>query len=382
MTYNELIDALLEIATKGAILVAGSDNLPEGKMVISRTHFYALSDALGTLEALPFPPQDPKPGHERAVEFIRDFRAERDKRKAAEKSAMEWMCTGCRMVYPGPPQRGFNCVICTHCGGITAPRLDSELREANIEVENLKQQLAGQHGVLEIEKANRRRAERALRAAGYEDHSGEEWAPPLGKKPTPHPLEHRVRDLETRLNDLASWREVVSRNLLELNSAPTVKATDDAGNTMELVRIKGGMRPAAPRSAPPPAKQPCADCGGAFHKYTECPPFAGVPADVALQETTSVAVMVGMPPAGEKPIKLSIGAEVHNADKNDQVDHGLRQRMFDKLAWIKVGGDTASAKFLIKYVGGSDKLVDVPADKWQIMIDACDEYMRVRGGHA
>lgn len=379
MTYNELIDALLEVAIAATTVVENS-RMAAGYDTVDPHVFTRMCDAIGTLEALPQKANSVKSGAMRAAEFIKDFRAARDARKAAEKSAMEWMCTNCHTVYPGPPQPGFACVVCPKCNGTTGPRLDIELRETKqreaelqekLTEANLTLQAAGfkwqprlgcwhaptQHDMV----VRAARAERALRAAGFEDRGGAEWVPPLGEPPRAHPLEHRVRDLETRLNGLVEWRqeaegiiENMHKNLSELNHAAITDAlTASADNHVHFH---------------PAPKAPCSNCGAPAHKYSECPPFSvpPIPADVALQETP----------------KRSLGAEVHNADKNDQVDPDLRQRMFDKLAWVKVGGDTASAKFLIKYVGGSDKLVDVPADKWQIMIDACDEYMRVRGGHA
>jgi hypothetical protein len=40
----------------------------------------------------------------------------------------EWLCSDCNTVYPGPPQEGFACVVCTKCGGSTGPRLAMENR--------------------------------------------------------------------------------------------------------------------------------------------------------------------------------------------------------------------------------------------------------------
>jgi len=34
----------------------------------------------------------------------------------------EWECMRCKTVYPGPPQKGFMCLICPKCGGETVKR--------------------------------------------------------------------------------------------------------------------------------------------------------------------------------------------------------------------------------------------------------------------
>lgn len=34
----------------------------------------------------------------------------------------QWMCDHCDVVYPGPPADGVWCVVCSRCGGDTAPR--------------------------------------------------------------------------------------------------------------------------------------------------------------------------------------------------------------------------------------------------------------------
>jgi uncharacterized coiled-coil protein SlyX len=54
----------------------------------------------------------------------------------------EWICAKCRYVYPGPPQRGLQCVICPRCNGSTGPRVLMELRAANERIAELEKQLA------------------------------------------------------------------------------------------------------------------------------------------------------------------------------------------------------------------------------------------------
>ena len=46
----------------------------------------------------------------------------------------EWLCESCNTVYPGPPARGFACVICPKCGGSTGPRMLMENRKLRAEL--------------------------------------------------------------------------------------------------------------------------------------------------------------------------------------------------------------------------------------------------------
>jgi len=62
----------------------------------------------------------------------------------------DWACDTCNIVYPGPPQKGFSCVVCPQCGGNTAPkstvellRVKKELSVALAEIEGLKALLDG-----------------------------------------------------------------------------------------------------------------------------------------------------------------------------------------------------------------------------------------------
>ena len=58
--------------------------------------------------------------HSLGYEFthLPDMRAALAATKALVK---EWACEKCRTVYPGPPQKGFMCVICPDCNGNTMP---------------------------------------------------------------------------------------------------------------------------------------------------------------------------------------------------------------------------------------------------------------------
>lgn len=40
----------------------------------------------------------------------------------------EWLCLKCNTVYPGPPQKGFGCVLCPKCGGDCGPKTWVELQ--------------------------------------------------------------------------------------------------------------------------------------------------------------------------------------------------------------------------------------------------------------
>lgn len=56
--------------------------------------------------------------------------------KLAELIALvkEWGCDDCNTVYPGPPQKGFNCVVCPKCGGNTTPLPGIKLRRIEREL--------------------------------------------------------------------------------------------------------------------------------------------------------------------------------------------------------------------------------------------------------
>lgn len=47
----------------------------------------------------------------------------------------EWMCDHCNVVYPGPPADGVRCVVCSRCGGDTAPRTVVERRRLQRELD-------------------------------------------------------------------------------------------------------------------------------------------------------------------------------------------------------------------------------------------------------
>ena len=72
---------------------------------------------------------------------------------AAKALVKEWACEKCRTVYPGPPQKGFMCVICPSCNGNTMPhellKHREELAAAKAEANSLKEALEkyGEHDV-------------------------------------------------------------------------------------------------------------------------------------------------------------------------------------------------------------------------------------------
>lgn len=84
---------------------------------------------------------------------------------AATKALVkEWACEKCRTVYPGPPQKGFMCVICPACKGNTMPH---ELLNHREELAAAKAEAAAMENnwMCAEEKASRREAEaEALRA--------------------------------------------------------------------------------------------------------------------------------------------------------------------------------------------------------------------------
>lgn len=63
---------------------------------------------------------------------------------ALRAEVREWLCEGCRTVYPGPPAPGFLCVICPTCKGLTGPRGLMERRALERQVADLRAQLARQ----------------------------------------------------------------------------------------------------------------------------------------------------------------------------------------------------------------------------------------------
>jgi hypothetical protein len=49
-----------------------------------------------------------------------------DGNAALRAEVEEWLCSSCNTVYPGPPAKGFSCVVCPKCGGNTGPKLSVE----------------------------------------------------------------------------------------------------------------------------------------------------------------------------------------------------------------------------------------------------------------
>lgn len=78
---------------------------------------------------------------------------------AATKALVkEWACEKCRTVYPGPPQKGFMCVICPSCNSNTMPH---ELLKHREELAAAKAEAAAMENnwMCAEEKASRREAE-------------------------------------------------------------------------------------------------------------------------------------------------------------------------------------------------------------------------------
>lgn len=73
------------------------------------------------------------------LEIINTALNERDELAAEVR---EWLCTTCRIVYPGPPQPGLSCAICPKCGGSTGPRVSMELREARQKIVKLEERIS------------------------------------------------------------------------------------------------------------------------------------------------------------------------------------------------------------------------------------------------
>jgi hypothetical protein len=77
-----------------------------------------------------------------AADEIERLRARIAELEPLRAEVKEWLCTACRYVYPGPPQSGFQSVICPRCNGSTGPRAMMELRAANERIAELEKQLA------------------------------------------------------------------------------------------------------------------------------------------------------------------------------------------------------------------------------------------------
>jgi uncharacterized protein (UPF0335 family) len=63
---------------------------------------------------------------ERLVERIAELEAE----------VREWLCADCKTVYPGPPTKGFDCVICPKCKGRTGPKNTIRIAELEAKLED------------------------------------------------------------------------------------------------------------------------------------------------------------------------------------------------------------------------------------------------------
>ena len=57
------------------------------------------------------------------------------------REVREWLCEGCRTIYPGPPRKGFSCIICPKCGGLTGPRMTAEMRALEVDNARLREAL-------------------------------------------------------------------------------------------------------------------------------------------------------------------------------------------------------------------------------------------------
>jgi chorismate mutase len=84
---------------------------------------------------------------ERALEafcVMQDAAEAKSAARIAELTAevREWLCDKCAIVYPGPPQEGFNCVVCPKCSGNTGPRKTVLLRKAEARIADLEAQVS------------------------------------------------------------------------------------------------------------------------------------------------------------------------------------------------------------------------------------------------
>ena len=66
---------------------------------------------------------------------------ERDAQELAGLRALEeeWLCDKCNTVFPGPPTAGFDCALCTSCGGPTMPRTLLENKRLEKELAGLRE---------------------------------------------------------------------------------------------------------------------------------------------------------------------------------------------------------------------------------------------------
>lgn len=65
----------------------------------------------------------------RRLDFVCDLAAVEKAIADLRAEVREWLCVDCNTVYPGPPSRGFDCVICPKCEGACGPRLFMENRQ-------------------------------------------------------------------------------------------------------------------------------------------------------------------------------------------------------------------------------------------------------------
>lgn len=74
--------------------------------------------------------------------------AERE-RDGLRGEVREWLCADCNYVYPGPPSKGFDCIICPRCQGRTGPRPTVEKHAAEAELEATRSRLERYETALE-----------------------------------------------------------------------------------------------------------------------------------------------------------------------------------------------------------------------------------------
>lgn len=98
----------------------------------------------------------------------------------------EWLCDKCNFVYPGPPQKGYWCVICPKCGGECGPkiliekrRLTAKLAIKDRTITDLQSQLAASREEFRTTLAIRDREIAML----YENQNASREMGPCGKHP-------------------------------------------------------------------------------------------------------------------------------------------------------------------------------------------------------
>ena len=148
-----------------------------------------------------------------------------EKRVAELKAEVsEWLCQGCRTVYPGPPQAGTGCVVCPRCGGDTQPRLSADR-------DLLAQQLATSEQQVTFHQADAHVARQQLATAREAMESVAHEIVPQGKEACHVWSFNDYNYAQVRLRTLEKWAKELQQALSAVappsdTGAPTPHSPD------------------------------------------------------------------------------------------------------------------------------------------------------------